>query len=448
LDLNEAIRKLQDLITRIERTVECPGQTPSPSGASRSINPDLVLFLRSDLGGLSLEDDDAKEYRQCVAGIFAAVAGKSEHISRSAVESYIQESILKAIDVEKIAPERDFSKRLTSALTGLKRQLSTKPSVWEVHFPVEGVLANNLPYSFGKCEFYFGDELFVTKLLAKVDKVIVHLVQGDEAERARIDAAKVATDLVKGKYGVSVTVAAVDGEAAQLLGKKIARQTVDIVNFYAGNLGPMPRSEVLLFAEGRGPGVLYTFFFAEEPPAFQHPHQRFGPIARFSFAAPHLDETGFPRMSEILRKDRPTSFEDRLISAFQWAGKASVEPRKEEAFLLFAISLESLLMERDDRLEITDKLALRGAHLIAGDLKSRLAVYKDLKRLYKIRSEIVHSGSVDVGEDQLSQIRYYVRLALYIALCSKSFSAMTTDEELMDWFKSRLLDARQEEAPS
>ena len=91
--------------------------------------------------------------------------------------------------------------------------------------------------------------------------------------------------------------------------------------------------------------------------------------------------------------------------AFQWAGKASVEPRKEEAFLLFAISLESLLMERDGRLETTEKRALRGAHIIGGNAASPLTVCRDLKKLYGIRSKIVHSGSVEVGEDQLSESR-------------------------------------------
>jgi hypothetical protein len=43
-------------------------------------------------------------------------------------------------------------------------------------------------------------------------------------------------------------------------------------------------------------------------------------------------------------------------------------------------------------------------------------VYRDMKRLYGIRSKIVHSGSVDVGEDQLSEIRYYTRFALLTVL--------------------------------
>jgi hypothetical protein len=164
-----------------------------------------------------------------------------------------------------------------------------------------------------------------------------------------------------------------------------------------------------------------------------------------SFGGPHLHQAGLARISEILEKQAPSKFEDGVIKAFQWAGKASVEPRKEEAFLLFAISLESLLLRKNDK-EITETLALRLAHLISGP-KTRLIVYRDMKRLYEIRSGIVHSGSVDVGEDQLSEIRYYTRLALLTMLCDSRFSGITKHDDLVDWFRARLLDAPQDSQP-
>lgn len=422
--------------------MRAPRQTDATPGVrTYGINKDFALFSKVGLGGLVLTDETAKEYRQCVDSIHTQVAGKTEHISRSAVESSIQRAMLRAIDSVQASTEKDFSKRLTSALSDLSDELGTKPSTWEVHYPIEGVLPDKLPFTFGKCEFYFGDDACLDLLLGRVDRIIVSLVGEDAVQDARRDAETTIRQLVKGKTGVSATVDAVDAEAARLLARKMSRQIVDILNFYA-NLGNHPPSEVLLFSEGRGPGALYTFLFAEEPPAFQSPMDRFGPAMRFSFAASHLDGTGFQRMSDMLKKpeNARSKIEDRLVAAFQWAGKASVEPRKEEAFLLFAISLESLLLERNDKSEISETLALRAAHLISGP-QSRRMVYEDMKRLYRVRSNIVHSGSVDVAEDQLSEIRYYARLALLTVLCSSHFSEMTKDEELMKWFQERLLSA-------
>jgi Apea-like HEPN len=446
LNLKPALNALESLTLRINRKLRRKAAVAKTSGIIRhEITSDFVMFSNADLGGLALVDEDAAEYRRVVESIHSEVTGKAEHISRSAVESAIQKAILAALDVREKAAERVLSKRLGTALAALKQALAAETSLWELHFPIAGLLTAGLPRTFGGCEFYFGDDAYLKSLLSRVDRIIASLVQPKWLEDSRRDAAARTTALVKDKTGLSVKVHAVDREAAQTIGRRVARQTVDILNFYA-NLGRGPRAEVLLFAEGRGPGALYTFLFAEQPAAFQTPVERFGPEMPFSFNLPQLVGTGFERVSGILakpEKDR-TQIEDKLLSALQWAGRASVDPRTEESFLLYAIALESLLMELEgaDRSEITEKLALRGAHLIAGNLKSRMIVYHDLKRLYSIRSKVVHSGSVDVGEAQLSEIRYYARLALLTTLTAPSFSVLTSKEELVSLFRRRILGAR------
>jgi hypothetical protein len=435
LNLRDAVKKLTALIKRLK------GEMSSADGVRvYGINTDFVTFSEANLGDLILTDSDAKEYRQCVDAIYAQVAGKAEHISRSAVESFIQSAMLKAIDPIQAAVEKDFPKRLESALAALKEELKAKPSIWEIHFPVDGVLTDNLPLIFGRCHFYFGDPTEVSGLLERINRVIVSAVGDDSAQTVNQDVATRIRSLVSGKTWLATLVEAVDGEAARRAARKRVRQTADILNFYA-NLGGRAPSQVLL-AEDPRPGILNTFLFSEDPPAFQPPSERVGPIAQFSFAAPDLAQAGFERISNMLKSRAPSEFEDRVIRAFQWAGKASVEPRKEEAFLLFTISLESLLLERNDKSEITETLALRAAHLISAP-STRLMVYRDMKRLYGIRSKIVHSGSVDVGEDQLSEIRYYTRFALLTLLCSSRYLTMTKDAELMDWFRARLLNTPQ-----
>lgn len=443
LSLKEATRKLTELIKRLEREQRLAGQT-SAVGAVKtySVNSDLVSFWTQDLGGLMLTDDDAKEYRQCVDAMHAQASGKTEHISRSAIESFIQGAILRALDPLGIATEKDFEKRLASALVNLTEELKAEPSIWETHFPVDGLLTEKLPHTFGRCEFYFGDETVLNKLLERIHRIVLPNAGEDVARIDKWSIRQRIQELVRGQTWVFTLVNAVDGTAARIIARKRVRQTVDILNFYS-NLGGRPPSQVLLAGDPR-PGILNTFLFSEDPPAFEPPSERVGPIAPFSFATPDLEQAGFERMSEMLKKQPPSEFEDRVITAFQWAGKASVEPRKEEAFLLFAISLESLLMERQDKAEITETLALRAAHVIAAP-QSRLAVYRNMKKLYSIRSRIVHSGSVDVGDDQLSEIRYYARLALLTMLCSSHFSRITNDEELTQWFRARLLDTPQSE---
>jgi len=125
LNLKEALNKLWELIGRIEGE---SSREPPITGVVRSysINSDVVFFSTPELGGLMLTDADVKEYRQCVDAIHSQVSGKSEHISRSAVESFIQEAMLRALDPIRTALEKNFSKRLDSAVIALEKELKAK----------------------------------------------------------------------------------------------------------------------------------------------------------------------------------------------------------------------------------------------------------------------------------------------------------------------------------
>ena len=70
------------------------------------------------------------------------------------MESIIQQTILKAIDPIHSAAEKDFSKRLSSALAAMEDELREKPTEWEVYFPVDGLTTDGLLCKFGKCTFF------------------------------------------------------------------------------------------------------------------------------------------------------------------------------------------------------------------------------------------------------------------------------------------------------
>src|SRR5258708_5020475 len=413
MNLNEAIHRLADFITRLASEEESSRQAAAATGVRHyGIKTDFVSFSDEGLGEVLLKDGDAKEYRRHVDEVYKQSVGKTEHLSRSAVASFIQMAILKVLNPAQDSNEKNLSKRLSTALADLKKELKSKPVNWEAHFPVE-ILADKLPYLFGKCEFYFGDEECTSSLIQRMcPQNDFH--GGDRKQKARQGDTESVKDAVRGKTWVSTLVEPVDPKSPHLLALRRIRQTVDILNFYA-NLGGQGDCQALLSEDARA--VLESnIVFSQESDAREIGSRWVGSFVPFSFASPNFRQAGFERVSAILQKQSLSEFEDRVIKAFQWAGRASVEPRREEAFLLCAISLESLLLRKKGK-EVTETLALRLAHLISSP-KTRLMVYRDMKRLYDIRSEIVHSGSVDVGEDQLSETRYYTRLSLLSALLS------------------------------
>jgi hypothetical protein len=439
LNMKETLERLAQLIRALGVR---SGPQSGPASGTRSTVETLVLdsvfFFYDDLGGMNLGGRDVEEYRGCVEALYAQVAGK-EQVSRSAIETYVQRAVLTAIDPKGSRSETDFETRLGSVIEKLKDELKAKPILWEVHFQVEGLDTKALPVTFGGCEFYCVNDAYLAKLVQRTNSVIASLVEGPSREQAkRLNADEMRK--LDGRTGVSTMVLAVDFRAAQAAAEKQVRLTVDMLNFYA-NLGNQPLTQ-LIFLDGVKPGVAEGFMFSEAPPSMRTNLARVGPMVPFSFKA-EFEAAGLSRVSTLLLKPNRSVLEDKILSALQWAGRASVEQRKGEAFLLFAIALEALVMSGNDKAEITEKLAIRTAHLVIKNPKSRVQAYKDLKTLYGIRSKIVHSGSEDVTGDDLARIRFFVQRALLTVLCTAPFSKMADEAEFVAWVHNCMLGAAQ-----
>jgi hypothetical protein len=149
---------------------------------------------------------------------------------------------------------------------------------------------------------------------------------------------------------------------------------------------------------------------------------------------------GFARISELLLKESPTKLEDRILASVQWAGRAQVEPRREEAFILYAIALESLLLGKDVKTDIAYRLAVRCAHLVGGlALGDKKLVVDKVQSLYDLRSRIVHSGNFVVSEEQLRLISEYAVSTLLTVIDRDPFRNMREVMELETWLEARLL---------
>ena len=163
------------------------------------------------------------------------------------------------------------------------------------------------------------------------------------------------------------------------------------------------------------------------------------------FSFQHLLETdkkrnlGFSKIADLLARKR-NRLDDRIIAAIQWAGKATVESRKEEAFLLYAISLESLVLLENEKEELTYRLRTRVAHLLGKDLEGRKIISENVRDLYDIRSKIVHSGSYQVTDANLSLIRFYSKSCILHIFNDEPFSSMNSIVSLVQWFNEKALN--------
>jgi hypothetical protein len=121
------------------------------------------------------------------------------------------------------------------------------------------------------------------------------------------------------------------------------------------------------------------------------------------------------------------------------AGTACVESKPQLAFLLFAIALESVVLGKQIKAEITYQLSARVAHLLASTIDARRSMVAQVNDLYKLRSAIVHSGENEVSETDMYTIRGICLSSLQTLATSPDFSAMKSVEDLDQWFEDRML---------
>lgn len=108
--------------------------------------------------------------------------------------------------------------------------------------------------------------------------------------------------------------------------------------------------------------------------------------------------------------------------------------------LLYTIALESLILSDGNAAELTYRLRVRVAHLLGQDTTSRREVFGLVKRLYEVRSKIVHTGRYQVTDADVSLVRQVTKAALIRICTGDEFQAMTDPTHLAQWFDDRILD--------
>jgi len=402
---------------------------------SRETEYDL-FFSQADEGTLLLSGKEAIQYRQCLKLLIDTIGDES--ISPKTIETLYQKTILTTLDIHEKRRGNPFEQRLKVAIDELRSSLTTTPTTFSVYYPVFGLALDGLPIQVGNVLFCKFDDVHLEKFLKFLNEY-----EGDENEKAKRMSF---TDSIKqseifGKPAGLIDVKAFDNIAAKTLALKELALTVDVINFFS-DIIPYQKGHVYLPGNNERLTINIPIISKGEKPNFTFGWEVAGPLMPFSF--PQLLENdkkrgwGFSKIANLLAKKR-NGLEDKIISAIQWAGKATVESKKEEAFLLYAISLESLILLDNEKEELGYRLRTRVAHLLGGDLEGRTKISNKVRDLYTVRSKIVHSGSYQVTDADISLIRSYSKNCILHIVNNEPFSSMNSVDSLVQWFNEKIL---------
>jgi hypothetical protein len=142
--------------------------------------------------------------------------------------------------------------------------------------------------------------------------------------------------------------------------------------------------------------------------------------------------------TRLLTRER-NGLEDQILASIQWAGRATVEGRNEEAFLLYAIAPESFFLAGGEPRELSYRLRLLAARFLGRDFEARHDVFEKVNAIYKLRSKIVHSGFIQVTQSEVGLIRRLTKATLIHICTSADLQAFSDSKELESWLLDQLL---------
>ena len=340
----------------------------------------VTTFSDDQLGGLTLSGKERSEYIKCLDDLVQSVF-KQESFSRLGVERLLQTTILKAWNAEE-GLEQIHPDRVEQAVIWLRMALRAEPKTYLVYLPVVGIDPSSLPVKVGKVTFLPGDGRTVAAVKRPVSTIIASLKneQSNKASFAKNMRYRI-SNCFRNNIVAELEVHAGDDDNAQEKAVRECRRTIDAINFFSdifassgakacvtllgeGNqvirlTRKREKTKLMIILRQRSAADESSIHFkGKQIAAFTCPESARGSITELKLPRPgstHAIDSGLARVSELLAKDDSTTLEERILSAFQWAGRATVDVRREEAFLLYMIALESLVLGSKTNSEITDR---------------------------------------------------------------------------------------------
>jgi len=397
-------------------------------------NEEILYFEHLGLGSLHLNYEGASRYRECLRNLVENSV-KDDDLSLKTVEGLFQEALLEAFYLEESSASIDL--KINDILEGLKQKLTAKRIPYCCYIPVCGINSEGLPLSMGKIKIAVFDDLLVDTFEARIVK---HSIQREFKwikTKEKID-----SSFYKKIVGI-VTVEAKDYNAAEVIAIKNLREVLDILNFFSMLVPYNPDAWTYLS------GDLEPYFFEsiilneDDTASFNIMSKRIGPLQEINvlriIESSKKDNIGFDYVINLLTKNNLNKFQQSLLTAIQWAGRAVVANRREEAFLLYAIALESIILVDSPNSELSYRLRLRISHLITSNLKNRNEVANTVKELYNLRSKIVHDGKYEISSLELDTIKY-ISISCIKRLCvDPLFRNMASPKDFADWLEDRIL---------
>jgi hypothetical protein len=404
--------------------------TPSAGGEDIA---EHQFIARQGEGSITLDNEDRRELASVINQLLKRYSCHDQ-LSRREVERIIHQAMFETADIRE-KRGGTIEDRAAVATKNAKASLSRTPEHHDWWLPVRGLDHSSLPHDFGG----FGLTVLDDNVEAEFRKLAHE--RRDAADLHGLDNVfKYARKSPGwGREVIKTSVTAIDLEAGAELATRQATQVVDVLNYFADLI---PNHHGRAYLPGWAAQERTVSLGLTAGGGVTSPHKRVGPLTGLSLTVLRQTEFlqgGIEAAETLLDVSRTRSeFDQTTVAALSWAGRATMARGLEEAFLLHAIALESLLLPETNPQELGYRLGLRAAFFLAEDSQSRRMIQQKIKKLYGVRSKIVHSGSYRVSMSEYQEMRVVAKRCIYRALVTETLRAELNNIQAGQWFEDQI----------
>lgn len=380
-----------------------------------------VTFVSEGKHSIKFGDYDSKMYEN-LQDKLSLVHSKSRKYGRQYAKDILTEAMWEVLDSNK-SPNA----AAIEAVEGIVRKLQVPIRTWQVYYPLTGFDIRK------RTEWNFG----AIRVVKATNKKFQHDVVKP------LNQSSVKTNLTGIHFYAQVSVEAIDSDSALAKAKPILDLHIDTLNSMAIISGSTKHESVFSSYMAIGETV-HFFVLIGADNMFGWKRCMSLSLAGFN---PHLLRSsqfiklfGRNTISRELRAYSNDFFIKRIFPALKWSGRAAFQRKDEEIFLYYFLALESIYFESQYSGELMKELKSRIYTLLftnRGWLGSSIEPYNKFGHLYKLRSDIVHRGGVEVSERDIELIKDLVVGSLFKIMRYGFFRQMKTSEQFESWFNSQ-----------
>jgi hypothetical protein len=145
------------------------------------------------------------------------------------------------------------------------------------------------------------------------------------------------------------------------------------------------------------------------------------------------EDNGYQTVWGFTTKTNLNKFQKRIMLAVEWIGQSIADPSPQSAFIKAAIALEIIFTynERDIITpSIMNQISESIALILGSSVDERLKLESSVKKLYGLRSKIVHSGQKNISQADYKTLVEIARSVIIKILTSDKLNSVDSVEEL------------------